>query len=101
MHNIIKRLMLLPCFDTIIDVRTMAEGSSHRCYKVTTESGSYFAKYFESERKTRINEQYMTVFAAKHKLTPQVLHVSEHWLITNYIEEMPNTDELGLTEKNC
>jgi len=99
MNNIIEKLTLLSCFDTIIDVQGITEGNSHCCYKVITQNGNYFAKYFESERETRLNEHNITVYAAKYKLTPQVFYLSEHWLVTYYIEEMANIDELDLTEK--
>ncbi len=98
MISIRKQLLALPFFSQIKAIEDIEEGASHYCFKVITGNGTYFAKYFESDRATRKNEHNVAVLTAKAGISPCVLHCSTHWLITDFIEVL-KFDDQGIDEK--
>ena len=79
-------LSQLPCFEKIGFVTELTKGESHPAFRVETESGSYFAKYFSNNQQL-VYESHLNNYLNSHELTLKSLYAEQNWLILPFVDE--------------
>jgi thiamine kinase-like enzyme len=85
------QLEQLSCFKGISKIEPIEQGLSHKCFKVTTVDGLFFAKFFKN-KSSKINQSLalqkefvLTSLAFTHQLTAEVVFHDQQWLISRFI----------------